>query len=110
MECKIQFVNEKIQKAFEKLDNGVYEEKELKKFIERAFEDICKNPSCGIQIPRRLIPKEYFQKFGIKNVFKYNLPNAWRLLYSLESRQIYIISIVLEWLDHKEYERRFHYH
>lgn len=109
MECKIQFVNEKVQKAFEKLGNGNYEEKELKKYIERAFEDICKEPFCGIQIPKRLIPEEYIKKFDIKNVFKYNLPNAWRLLYSLESRKIYIISIVLEWLDHKSYERRFGY-
>jgi len=110
MECKIQFVNEKVQKAFEKLDSGNYEEKQLKSFIKRAFEDICKNPFCGIQIPRKLIPQEYLQKFSIKNAWKYNLPGAWRLIYSLESRQIYIISIVLEWMDHKEYERRFHYH
>jgi Txe/YoeB family toxin of Txe-Axe toxin-antitoxin module len=110
MECKLQFINEKVQKAFQKLESGNYEEKELKKFIERAFNDICNNPFCGIQIPKRLIPKEYIKKFAIKNVWKYNLPNAWRLLYSIESRQIYIISIVLEWLDHKEYERRFHYH
>ena len=107
MECKIQFVNEKLQEAFDKLES--YEEKELKKFIERAFEDICKNPFCGIQVPKRLISKEYLQKYSIRNVWKYNLPNAYRLLYSIENKQIYILSIILEWLDHKEYERRFHY-
>jgi len=109
MKCEIQFVNENVQKAFEKLESGNYEEKQLNSFISRAFGDICKNPMCGIQIPRRLIPREYVQKFGIKNVWKYNLPNAWRLIYSIENRQIYVVSIVLEWLDHKEYERRFHY-
>jgi hypothetical protein len=30
MECKIQFINEKVQKAFQKLESGNYEEKELK--------------------------------------------------------------------------------
>ena len=50
MECKIQFINEKVQKAFEKLKNGNYEDKELNKFIERALEDISRNPFCGIQI------------------------------------------------------------
>lgn len=109
MECKIQFANEKVQKAFEKLDSGNFEEKQLKILIKRAFEDICKNPFCGIQIPKRLIPPEYIKKFNIKNVWKYNLPNAWRLIYSIESGQIFVISIVLEWLDHKEYERRFRY-
>ena len=107
MEYKIQFVNEKLQEAFNELDS--YEEKELKKFIERGFDDICKNPFCGIQIPKRLIPKDYLQKYSIRNVWKYNLPNAYRLIYSIENKQIYIISIILEWLDHKEYERRFHY-
>ncbi|MBI5148914.1 type II toxin-antitoxin system YoeB family toxin [Candidatus Pacearchaeota archaeon] len=109
IECKIQFVNEKVQKAFEKLAEGSYEEKELRKFIERAFNDICKDPFCGIQIPKKLIPQEYVKKFTIKNVWKYNLPNAYRLIYSIEKGTLYIISIVLEWLDHKEYERRFKY-
>lgn len=108
-ECRIQFANEKVKEAFKKLDNGSFEEKQLKSFIERAFEDICKNPFCGIQIPKRLIPQDYIKKFSIKNVWKYNLPNAWRLVYSLESTNIYVLSIVLEWLDHKEYERRFSY-
>lgn len=109
MDCNVQFVSEKVKEAFDKLGKGNHEEKELKVFIERAFEDICKNPFCGIQIPKRLIPQDYTQKFSIKNVWKYNLPNAWRLIYSIESGQIYVISIILEWLDHKEYERKFHY-
>jgi len=109
LESKIQFANEKVQKAFEKLEIGNYEEKQLKKFIERAFNDIQKNAFCGIQIPKRLIPQAYVQKFNIKNVWKYNLPNAWRLLYSIENDNLLVISIVLEWLDHKEYERRFGY-
>lgn len=109
MECRIQFANENVQKAFEKLELGNFEDKQLSTFIKRAFEDICKNPFCGIQIPKRLIPEEYVKRFSIKNVWKYNLPGAWRLIYSLERTQICVISIVLEWMDHKEYERRFHY-
>ena len=108
MQCKVQFVNEKVQEAFEKLERGNVEDKELRN-LERAFLDICKNPFCGIQIPKKLIPKEYIQKFGIKNAWKYNLPNAWRLIYSLENERLYVLSIVLEWMDHKNYERRFHY-
>jgi Txe/YoeB family toxin of Txe-Axe toxin-antitoxin module len=109
MESKIQFVDERIKKAFEKLSTGNHEEKEIRHFIERAFEDISKNPFCGIQIPKRLIPEEYLKKFNLRNLWKYNLPNAWRLIYSIESNKICLISIVLEWLDHKEYERRFKY-
>jgi len=109
MKTEIQFVNEKVLKAFDKLKVGKYEDKQLYGWIMRAFEDIRKNPFCGIQIPRRLIPKEYLKKHNVHNLFKYNLPSAWRLLYSIEDNQIFVLSIILEWLDHKEYERRFKY-
>jgi Txe/YoeB family toxin of Txe-Axe toxin-antitoxin module len=102
--CEVQFANEKVKEAFDKLDNS-----DLKKFIERALCDIQTNPFCGIQIPKKLIPPEYIKKFNIKNVWKYNLPDAWRLIYSIEGGEPIIITIVLEWMDHKEYERRFKY-
>jgi len=103
-QCEVQFANEKVKEAFDKLTDL-----DLKKLIERAFCDIKENPFCGIQIPKRLIPKEYIKKFGIENVWKYNLPNAWRLIYSIKGGEIVIITIILEWIDHKEYERRFKY-
>jgi Txe/YoeB family toxin of Txe-Axe toxin-antitoxin module len=103
---EVQFVNERVLDAFNDLDK---EDKDLKKFIERAINDIKQNPFCGIQIPKRLIPKEYIQKFNIRNAWKYNLPNAWRLIYSIDGGELKIITIILEWLDHKEYERRFNY-
>lgn len=103
-EVQVQFVNEKVKEAFDGLKDV-----RLKTFIKRALEDIKKNPFCGIQVPKRLIPKEYVKKLNIKNVWKYNLPNAWRLIYSIEGGEVIIITIVLEWMDHKEYERRFRY-
>jgi len=102
---KIRFTDEKVKKAFEKLAEGIGDEKELNSWLIRAFEDIEKNAFCGIQISKRLIPKEY----KVTNLWKYDLPNAWRLLYSIENQQVYIISIVLEWITHKEYERKFNY-
>ena len=101
---EVQFANDKVKEAFDNLDDV-----SLKKFLERALEDIKSNPFCGIQIPKRLIPKEYVKKFDIHNVWKYNLPNSWRLIYSIKGSELIILSIVLEWLDHKEYERRFGY-
>jgi hypothetical protein len=67
------------------------------------------NPFCGIAIPKRLIPKIYIRKYGINNLWKYNLPGAWRLLYSIAGNRVKIVAIILEWLSHKEYERRFKY-
>jgi mRNA-degrading endonuclease RelE of RelBE toxin-antitoxin system len=102
--CSVQFANEKVKEAFEKLEDPL-----LKKFLERALLDIEENPFCGIQIPKKQIPKDYCKKWDIHNAWKYNLPNAWRLIYSIKGGEVIIITIVLEWLDHKEYERRFRY-
>jgi hypothetical protein len=49
------------------------------------------------------------KKYKIDNLWKYDLPKAWRLLYSVARDEIIIISIILEWLPHKEYEKRFKY-
>jgi Txe/YoeB family toxin of Txe-Axe toxin-antitoxin module len=106
MQSNIQFVNDRIKKAFDKLEK---ENKKMHKFISMAFEDIEENVFCGIQIPKRLIPKEYLRKYNVKNLWKYNLPDAWRLIYSVKNNQICILSIILEWMDHKEYEKRFNY-
>ena len=78
-------------------------------FILRAFEDIEYNAFCGIQIPKKLIPKEYLKKYNVKNLWKYNMPDAWRLIYSIEGKNLLVFSIILEWMDHKTYERRFGY-
>ncbi len=108
MKSDIVFADEKIKKAFDKLKTSKTEDVKLHEFLIRAFEDIEKDAMSGIQIPNKLIPKIY-RKYGIDNLWKYNLPNAWRLLYSVQKDGIVILSIVLEWLDHKNYERRFKY-
>ena len=106
---EVQFADERVKKAFENLKRSTTEDRRLYEWISRALADIQKNAFCGIQIPKDLIPKEYIRKYGIRNLWKYDLPNAWRLLYSVEGYDVKIISIILEWLDHKNYERRFKY-
>ena len=106
---EIHFVDKKLKKAFEDLKNSTAEDKQLYEWISRAFHDIQRNAFCGIQIPKKLIPKYYIKKYGTKNLWKYDLPKAWRLLYSVESEDIKVISIILEWGDHKNYERRLGY-
>jgi len=106
---KITFAEDKLKKAFEKLKDGKTEDTKLYEFLVRAFKDIEENAFCGIRISKKLIPKEYKQKYGIDNLWKYNLPNAWRLIYSVGKQELIIVGIVLEWLDHKEYDRKFGY-
>jgi len=105
---RIVFADEKVKEAFDKIKNSP-DEKRLYGHLMRAFKDIEENPSAFIRIRYKLIPKEYIKKYQIDNLWKYDLPNGWRLLYSLGRDEIEIIAIILEWMDHKNYERRFGY-
>ena len=91
------------------MENGDGSERELLKFINQALDNIEQNAFCGIQIPKKLIPKEYKKRFGIENIWKYDLPKGWRLIYSIVNNDIVVISLVLEWFNHKSYEKRFNY-
>ncbi len=106
---EIRFADPKVKEAFYRLEKCDNQEKELFKVINQAFDKIEANAFCGIQIPKNLIPKEYIQEYRIKNLWKYNLPKGWRLIYSVLADEIIVVSLVLEWFGHKEYERRFKY-
>src|SRR3989344_1246917 len=103
------FIDENVRKSFYKLNEGDKSEQELFIFINQALNNIEKNAFCGIQIPKKQIPKEYIQRYQVTNLWKYDLPKAWRLIYSIENQKICIISIILEWMNHKDYEKRFNY-
>ena len=105
-EVLVAFVDGKLKELFGKLEKS---SPELYKFVSRAIDDLKNNPFCGIHIPKRLIPRVYTQKYGIDNLWKYDMPKGWRLLYSAANSEVSIISIILEWMDHKDYERRFKY-
>ena len=105
----IRFANPSIKQAFYGLENGNAEEKELFNAIKKAFVSIKENAFCGTQIPKALIPKQYIQDYGIKNLWKYDLHGGWRLTYSIRTEGVIIISLIIEYFSHKEYERRFNY-
>ncbi|MBI2548546.1 hypothetical protein HYW21_04305 [Candidatus Woesearchaeota archaeon] len=102
------FFDDAIKEAFYKLEKGDDSERELFRLLNQAMDNIEQNAFCGIQIPKRLIPRQYFDK-GIKNLWKYDLPRGWRLMYSIVNEEVVVVSIILEWFDHKEYERKFNY-
>ena len=109
MKSKVVFADKKVKESYEMLKDSKTEDKRLLKWLDRAFDDLAENAFSGIQIPKKQIPKTYIKNFGIDNLWKYNLPNAWRLVYSVARDEVIVISIVLEWMSHKEYEERFNY-
>ncbi len=108
-EISVVFISQKLKQEFEALKEGKFEDKELCKFVDQAINDLKANPTSGIKVPKHLWPKEYIQKYSITNLWKYDLPNAWRLVYTIESDEVRIVSIILEWFSHKDYEKRFKY-
>ncbi len=109
LKSRVTFANEKIKKEFEQLKEGDFSEKELYKFLNQALQNIAENIYCGTRIKNKLIPKEYIQKYKVNNLWKYDLPKGWRLIYTLNRNEIEIVSIILEYFDHKQYEDRFNY-
>jgi hypothetical protein len=89
----IRFADKKIQDAFYKLEKGDDSKRELFKLINQAIDNIEENAFCGIQIPKKLIPKEYEQKYGLKNLRKSKTYHNLSLLrYFSEYRLLLIFS------------------
>ena len=105
----VTFIDKKLEKEFEELNEGKFEDKKLYDFINRAIKDLKLNPNCGTKIQKDRWPKEYIKNYEVTNLWKYDLPNAWRLIYTIEADEIKLVNIILEWMTHKEYERRFKY-
>jgi hypothetical protein len=79
--------------------------------VNRKIELIKANPHYGDSVPKRIIPKQYKEEFGITNLFRVELPGYWRMLYTLTDgeNQVEIIAFVLDMLDHKTYDKKFGY-
>ena len=106
---RVHFVDGRLYDEFKRLQYGRFEERQLAESISQAIAQLKENPFFGVRIPRKQWPKEYIQKFGVNNLQKIDLSGAWRLVYTVVGNEIEILSILLEWFPHKEYEKRFNY-
>lgn len=86
-------------------------EKSILKSILQKSELIKSNFQYGNPVAKKLIPEGYVEKYGITNLFRVELPNFWRMLYSVEEgeSQIEIIAFVLDIINHKDYDKKFGY-
>ena len=103
---KVVFADEGLEKSFEELSD----KDPVKKALIKAIKDINDNAFCGRNVKKKLIPKFLIDKYNINNLWIYNLPSAWRLLYSITpSADVKIIAAILDWINHKDYERLFRF-
>jgi len=85
-------------------------ERMILKSVNQKVELIKLNPHYGNPITKHLIPKEYIEKYSITNLFRVELPNFWRMLYTLTNNgEIEIIAFVLDIIDHDKYNKKFGY-
>ena len=109
VKSRIFFADKSIENSFRELEKSKTEDNELHRHLSNALGNLKRNVYSGIQIPKRLIPKIYIREYNVENLWKYDLPRGWRLIYTVSNEGVVVLSVILEWMDHKEYDRRFNY-
>ena len=84
------------------------ESKTILNSIERIKNILKNNPQFGDPIKKELIPNE-LKKLNIQNLYRVELSNYWRMLYTIEGNRIEIFLFVLKIVNHKEYNKLFGY-
>jgi hypothetical protein len=80
--------------------------------IKNKAEIIRTDMHYGDPVSKKLIPDTYRQKYGIRNLFRVELPYFWRLLYTLKDdpeSNGSIVAIIIDIVDHDEYNKVFGY-
>lgn len=98
------FENKKLENAYNKYSNS----DPIKKKIDKIIEKLKVNPAYGNQIPRKQIPKEYTKK-GFNNAFQLRIDKSWRLIYTLVGSEVEILAIILDVMNHSDYDNKFGY-
>lgn len=109
LNSRVIFHNQELYDLYKQLEHGNSEEKKLYKWISRAIDDLKEDAFSGIAVPKDRIPKKYQKEFDAKTIWKYDMPKAFRLIYTIENNEIEVFAIILEWSDHKTYEKIFKY-
>ncbi|MBI2451720.1 type II toxin-antitoxin system YoeB family toxin [Candidatus Pacearchaeota archaeon] len=112
-------LSEEADEVFQELKRIVDEEKmkgiessfhqTLLRSIERVIELLKKNPFAGDQVPRRQLPNKYYKKYDAENVWRIELANRWRLIYTITGNKLEVINFVMDIFNHKDYDKVFGY-
>ena len=101
----------KVYKYLNKESKNSKLEKSIFNAIKQKIELIKENFQYGDPVSKKLVPKKYIKKYGITNLFRVELPNYWRMLYSVQEGEsrVEIIAFVLDIIDHDDYDKLFGY-
>ena len=76
--------------------------------FERVKNVLKDNPQYGDPIRKALIPHE-LKKLGVQNLYRVELSNYWRMLYTIEGNTVEVFLFVLNIVDHTQYNKLFGY-
>jgi len=109
------FMKDNARKEFEQLNKIVgdqisrdiknSQEIQLLNSIKQKINFLKENPFYGDNIPKKLIPKDS----SVQNLWRIELPNFWRMIYTIKGDEIEINCFVLEIFNHKKYDKFFGY-
>ena len=97
-------VGDEIKKGITKSDHQT-----LLNSIKQKIELLRDNPEYGIHIPKDRTPKDYVRDYDVNNLWKVNLSGAWRMIYTIRGSDVEIISLILDIINHKDYNKKFGY-
>ncbi|MFH1607922.1 MAG: hypothetical protein ABIA78_02210 [archaeon] len=73
------------------------------------MELLKKNPFAGDQIRKQQIPEKYKKLYSVDNLWRIELANRWRLIYTITGNQIEIINFIVDIFNHRKYDKIFGY-
>ena len=73
-------------------------------------ERLSRDPTVGDSIRKDLIPQSLRRAYDVDNLWRLELPDAWRVLYTIAAQPgLEPEVLILRILPHKEYDRLFGY-
>lgn len=96
----------KLQKASEEGNGNA---RYLVKIIERGLYKLERDFEAGQKIQKRLWPRYYINKYGIRILWRLRLDDSWRIIYTVAKEDVPNTVLILEFLNHSKYNRRFGY-
>lgn len=81
----------------------------LLRSINRVRDLLKQNPFAGDQVRKKQIPQKYFAKYDVDNVWRIELADRWRLIYTITGNQVEIITFIMDILNHRDYDKVFGY-
>ena len=81
----------------------------VKKWLEDMMAVLLENMFAGERIPKEKVPQYYIQRLGVHNLYHYTHPGAYRSVYTILNEGKGSYCLVIDLLNHHDYNKRFGY-